>query len=251
MKDPDTAARHHFVLVHGSWMGSWCWDALADRLRSRGHVVDTPDLPGRSRTAATPPFTLDDYAAVVEACVRAADRPVILLGHSFGGIVATQAAERVSDDVHTLVYLAAFVPRPGAGLAELASIPEFASSLALKHAVNDAVEGTQTLPADVAPQVLFNQVATPLAERLSARLVPESLGPLTSTPVVTAAGAGSVDRVYIECTHDHAIPLNAQRAMAAAAGINAVSTIDSDHSPFVSQLDSRVDHLDLLGYPTP
>ena len=90
-----------YVLVHGAWHGSWEWEQLTPLLEAEGHRVIAVDLP---RT------TLEDNADAVRAAVESAGEPVILLGHSAGGMWITQAAEYVPDRIATLVYCAAFLP---------------------------------------------------------------------------------------------------------------------------------------------
>ena len=102
-----------FVLVHGSFHGGWCWDAVAARLTAAGHRVAAPDLPGRGADAATlAALSLDDYAARIAEVVAAQAEPVVLVGHSMGGLVAQETYFRHPELVKALVLTftsAAFV----------------------------------------------------------------------------------------------------------------------------------------------
>ena len=113
-----------FVLVHGAWHGAWCFDALARDLAAAGHEVDTFDLPGHG-SDATPhdEVTLDTYAQRVAEVIGQDGEPVVLVGHSMGGIVVTQAAELVPERIARLVYLTAFLPKDGESLQYLAGLP--------------------------------------------------------------------------------------------------------------------------------
>ena len=111
----------HFVLIHGAWHGAWCWYKLAAVLRAAGHMVTCPDLPGHGvdRTP-TADVTLASYVGRVVEVLDAALEPVVLLGHSMGGAVVTQAAEERPDRVRHLVYLAAFAPGDGQSVFQVA-----------------------------------------------------------------------------------------------------------------------------------
>lgn len=106
----------NFVLVHGAWHGGWCWRAVAQRLRAAGHDVFTPTLTGLGERAhllradtglAT---HIDDLCAVL-ASEELED--VVLVGHSFAGLVISGAADRLPQRLRRLVYLDALVVDSG------------------------------------------------------------------------------------------------------------------------------------------
>jgi pimeloyl-ACP methyl ester carboxylesterase len=110
-----------YVLVHGAWHGSWCWEKVVPLLSQAGHQVETLDLPGHGQDRT--PFreiTLAAYTKRVCATLDAQAEPVILVGHSMGGIVITQVAEERLEKIQTLVYLTAFLPQNGESLLQLA-----------------------------------------------------------------------------------------------------------------------------------
>ena len=105
-----------FVLVHGAWHGGWCWRFVAPMLRRAGHEVFTPTLTGLGDRAhlERPGIDLDLHVQDVVALLETEDlRDVVLLGHSYGGMVVTGAAERCAGRIRRLVYLDAFVPENG------------------------------------------------------------------------------------------------------------------------------------------
>jgi pimeloyl-ACP methyl ester carboxylesterase len=94
-QEAGTAGRTtHFVLVHGSWHGAWCWEKVTPLLEAAGHVAVAVDLPGHGEDR-TPPgdVTLSDYTDRICDVVAAQSGPVVLVGHSMGGGAITQAAE--------------------------------------------------------------------------------------------------------------------------------------------------------------
>lgn len=106
-----------YLLVHGAWGGGWVWDDLAERLDKAGQQVGVVDqLP----SAGTDPSSLGDLTADTEKVRRmldALDEPVVLVGHSYGGMVITELADHPK--VRHSVYLAAFWPQRGQSLLDL------------------------------------------------------------------------------------------------------------------------------------
>ena len=97
-----------YVLVHGAWHGGWCWAKVARLLRDAGHEVYTPTLTGLGERAhlATPDVDLDTHITDVENLLRYEDlHDVVLVGHSYGGLVVTGVADRMPERVKQLVYV--------------------------------------------------------------------------------------------------------------------------------------------------
>ncbi len=111
-----------FVLVHGSWHGGWCWERLTPLLEAAGHAFYTPTLKGLAERAdeATPDVGLMDHVDEVAALMESEDlREVVLVGHSYAGMVITGVADAVAERIATLVYLDACVPEDGQGVMDI------------------------------------------------------------------------------------------------------------------------------------
>src|SRR5262249_36325421 len=107
---------HAFVLVHGGWLGGWCWRRVADRLRERGHVVFTPTLTGLGERShlLSAGIDLDTHIADVVNVVKWERlNDVVLCGHSFSGFVISGVAEQIAPAIRSIVFLDAFVPSDG------------------------------------------------------------------------------------------------------------------------------------------
>ena len=105
-----------FVIVHGAWGGGFSWARIRRMLAAEGHEVFTPTLTGLGERAhlASPDVDLATHIQDVVAVIETEDlRDVILLGHSYGGMVVTGAADRVADRLAHLAYLDAFAPLDG------------------------------------------------------------------------------------------------------------------------------------------
>lgn len=121
-----------YVLVHGAWHGGWCWRAVARSLRADGHEVHAPSLTGLGdrRHLAAPDIDLDTHVMDVVHLLEMEDLTgVVLVGHSYGGMVVTGAADRAHPRIRSLVYLDAFVPEDGRTLLDYV-VPERAARMA-------------------------------------------------------------------------------------------------------------------------
>jgi pimeloyl-ACP methyl ester carboxylesterase len=101
-----------FVLVPGGWYGGWVFEAVERPLLARGHHVRSVTLSGLGEQAA-PAANLSTHVADAVAHLKASDQPVVLCGHSYGGMVITGAADAMPEKVRALVYLDAYVPADG------------------------------------------------------------------------------------------------------------------------------------------
>ena len=189
-----------YVLVHGAWHGGWCYRDVAAALRAQGHRVFTPTHSGvgerfhQSREGITLETHVRDVAGVIEA--EELD-DIILLGHSYGGMVITCLADRMPEKIRSLVYLDAFVPEHGQSLIQLldiALVPEAAAQFKLAFR-GAAAEGNCGLMQPI-PSAAFG-----IAERnqgwVDRRCRPQALATF-ETPALLGAGIGKVsERHYI------------------------------------------------------
>ena len=134
-----------FVLVHGAWHGGWCWQRVTDRLTARGHRVFAPTLTGVCERSHlnSPSVNLSTHISDVLNEIQWKDLDnVVLVGHSYGGMVITGVAEQLASKIASIVYLDAFVPKDGQSLVDQGGKAEagpFTAPIsASRFAVNDA-----------------------------------------------------------------------------------------------------------------
>ena len=118
-----------FVLIHGAFHGGWCWRDVAHTLRREGHRVFTPTLTGLGERAHlfSTAIGLDTHIQDIDAVLKWEElNDVILVSHSYGGLVATGAADRRGDQIDQLIYVDAYVPIDGGSFidARLDRTPE-------------------------------------------------------------------------------------------------------------------------------
>ena len=114
----------NFVLVHGAWCGGWVWRDVADILRSAGHDVFTPTLSGMGERAhqLTGDINLRTHIQDIVSVIEYERlKEVALVAHSYGGMVATGVADRITDKIDALIYLDAALPEDGQMMLDLVS----------------------------------------------------------------------------------------------------------------------------------
>jgi len=239
----------YFVLIHGAAHGGWCWHKLVPLLEAAGHHVLAPDLQG----LGADPTPVDDLSLelwtdrLIEL-VRAQPEPVVLVGHSRGGLLVSTVAERVPDLVKRAVYLTAFLLGDGQTLWQEASTD--LDSVIPANLVPDERAGTWTIRKEVVIDGFYGDCSAEDLDFVFPRLRPEPLFSLHTPIHVTPERFGRVPRHFIECLNDRAITLSAQRRMQAAWPCARVFQLATSHSPFLSAPDRLVEVL-LAGEATP
>lgn len=141
-----------FVLVHGAWHGGWCYSRVAERLRQQGHHVVALTLSGLADRShlLSPSIRLQTHVDDVANLLRWEDlSDVVLVGHSYGGMVITGAAEALAPRLKAIVYIDAFVPSSGQSLLDL-------SPPALRSRLDKLAAGSGGLYLDPIPAKAFN-----------------------------------------------------------------------------------------------
>jgi pimeloyl-ACP methyl ester carboxylesterase len=217
------------ILIPGAMHGAWTWDRVTPLLEAAGYRVIAPDLPGMGPQPgiASADVTLAGWADFVADLVRGVDGPVILAGHSRGGLVIGEAAERVPERVAGLIYVTAMIVLPGQTGMQAGRDP----------AAQPPPDGAASPPAfspERAKAIFYNCCTPEDADWAVARLEAEPPAPLHTPAGVTWARWGQVPRGYVECRQDQTLSLARQRRFQAAAPCNPVIALDTDHSPFLS-----------------
>jgi pimeloyl-ACP methyl ester carboxylesterase len=214
------------VLVHGAWADSSGWNKVTRGLQAKGYKVLVP---------ATPLRGLRSDSRYLAAFLR--DRttgPVVLVGHSYGGAVITNAA-RTDKDVKALVYVNAFVPDKGDSVLGLLD-PEHALDPAdlfdfVRYPGAREGDFDLYLKQEVFPNAIANGISAKTAKAMAAAQRPVTLSALTATS--GAPAWKSVPSFYVLGTEDHIVPVALQRSMAEHAGAE-VTRVRSGHLPMIT-----------------
>ncbi len=212
------ATRPTIVLVHGAWAGPSGWDEVVAALHKDGYNTAAPTLDLMS---------IAGDVAIVRAALDNIGGPKILVGHSYGGIVISNAATGRSD-VLALVYTAAFVPDTGDTIPSLGQ--GFVPSEAFNHLVFTGVPGASPVLIDPAffPQFFAQDLNPKLAATLNA-----AQRPLNLQILGTPSGPGAWHTLpswYAVSGADRMIDPAEERSMAQRAGATIVQFDDASHA---------------------
>ncbi|EQB13431.1 alpha/beta fold hydrolase [Sphingobium lactosutens] len=234
----------HIILIPSAFHSGQCWNRVVPLLEAAGHVVFAPDLPGTGQDGLNPAdVDLATWAEFVADLCRAVPEPVIVVGHSRGGIVISAAAELVPDRISRLVYVAAFIIPSGQSLFGAISAMGPMTQMPFEVSPDGRVA---TFAGGGARGIFYSQIDQEQADAQAAHLRPEPLLPSTTPLSLTEACFGSVPKAYIRTTKDDLIPPAAQEAMARAAQCEPIIPIDTDHSPFFSAPEQLAELIDTI-----
>jgi pimeloyl-ACP methyl ester carboxylesterase len=236
-----------FVLVHGAFVGAWCWEPLLGPLEAAGHTVETLDLPGSGDDdTPLPEVTLGAYADQVCAVLGERPEPAVVVANSMGGMAATQAAVRCPERVASMVYVAAFLPQDGQSLLDLTRLPEGRDDQVQANLVVHGEPPVATMPAEAARQAIYASCSDEVAAWAIERRGPQAVAPFAEPAAIPDGALDDIPRSYVLCKRDRAIPPALQRRMLQQAGCTEVVELDTDHVPHLSATDELAEVLDRL-----
>jgi len=230
----------HFLLIVGAMHGAWVWRRIVPLLEAAGYAATALELPGmgEDRSVAPGDVTLAGWADFVADAVRASPAPVILVGHSRGGVVIGEAAERVPDRLAGLVYVTALIVPPGRTAFQTMQVDPAAYVTGIS--VRD---GAMTATPEMVVAGMYHRCTPAEAAEAASRLCPEPYASFSTPAGVSWERWGRVPRAFIECEDDRSLPLALQRSMQIEAPCDPVIRIDADHSPFFSASGALADAL--------
>lgn len=193
-----------YVLVHGAWHTGAELEAVAREMRAAGHTVHCPTLAGNRAGDDRAAIGLADAVASLVRFIEDADlRQLRLVGHSYGGMVLSAAAEALLPRLARLVYVNAFVPQPGECLTDLVP-PHYK---ALFDGIAEASGQAVMLPFEIWREVFINDADLALARSAYERLNPHPYRSFTEPAVMAQPMAVlAVGKSYVNCVLDVALP---------------------------------------------
>jgi pimeloyl-ACP methyl ester carboxylesterase len=214
------------VLVHGAWADGSSWDGVTRRLQHHGYTVVVPAVPLRS---------LSGDAAYIASVLQSIKGPIVLVGHSYGGAVITNAAAG-NGNVKALVYVDAFVPDVGESVLALAA-KNPGSGLPAAITEVPYQQGAQGSGLDVYIKAAdFRSVFAGDVPAGQAAIMAATQRPVTLAALSEKSGAAAWKTIpswYLIGRRDDAIPPATQEYMAHRAHSRTVS-IDASHASLVS-----------------
>jgi pimeloyl-ACP methyl ester carboxylesterase len=208
------ATKMNIVLVHGTYVDGSSWSKVIPILQNAGHKVIAVQLPLHS---------LADDIATVKRAIDLVGAPVILVGHSYGGIVITNAAYNNSN-VKGLVYIAAFAPEEGQSLGNFVDLKKFPKGLLVFDK-----GGFVYINPDA-----FGQVIAQDADPAQAKVIAAAQKPFNQSILAEKSGPPAWKQLpswYQVSENDHAIPPDAERLFAKQINATTISLPSSHASP--------------------
>jgi pimeloyl-ACP methyl ester carboxylesterase len=220
-----------FVLVHGAFHGAWCWGPLMPLLDFPALAID---LPGRGRRPGDlGTLTAEDFARAALADIdRCGPAPIVLVGHSLGGLTVPRIAAAIPDRIAHLVFISTISPPPGkSALDVLNNADAFEKSL------------EKGLPDSVAKKLLCNDLDDAHTAFVLAHLTKEAPR-VASAPV--PALPDTIPRTFVSLTQDNCVPMGLQKRYIENLQPVTVETLDCGHSAMISQPETIADLLNQI-----
>jgi pimeloyl-ACP methyl ester carboxylesterase len=244
-----TSSKPIVVMVHGAFHWGGCFGKVANLLAQHGYPVAMPD--NRSHGYDPTPYSavkdMADYCAQAEHIVATAKSPVVLLGHSLGGVTLSYLGEKYPHKIRRLIYLSAIMcpngesvfsymaahKDPGTGLPPIFDDKGPSDGVALK--INET---------ELVRTVFYNDCSDHDVKVAMANLNPiNPIAPFQRKTEITPGRFGSVPRAYIECSEDNAVTPALQRKLQADVPGAVRVSMTSSHSPFLSQPEALAKHI--------
>lgn len=223
------------VLVHGAWHGPWCFDKVVEGLEARG--VPSLCVDRRRGDPLVGADDSDENERMVREQMAGIEGPIVLLGHSFGGVAITTAA--LDDErVKHLVYLAAIMPDAEGGMPASLVSPDTVGAI-VPHE-----DGTSTVRDEVIQPLFYHRCSDEDVDRAKSLLVPDDMHGTAPPPRPRALAYERIPTTYVVCTEDRCLTPEGQREQARRA--TRVAEWPTDHSPFFSRPELMIDLLDSL-----
>jgi pimeloyl-ACP methyl ester carboxylesterase len=227
----------NFVLVHGAWHGAWVWSRVLPLLRVSGHSAHAVTLTGVGERAhlLSREISLQTHISDVVHFIEAEElQDVILVGHSYAGMVVTGVADRLSHRLHHLVYLDASIPKPGEAWGD-------------KHAqatrsARIAAAAAHPLNALTPPDASIFGLKGGDADWVNRRQTPHPFAPYTEPLQFDMARLGAVPRTFIDCVNPPLATINTSRERARSSATwsghwlpkSKLVVMNTGHDPMVS-----------------
>lgn len=221
-----------FVLVHGAWHGGWCWQRVASRLRAAGHVVYTPTLTGLAdrRHLLSPQVNLDTHIQDITQLIDAEElTQVVLVGHSYAGIIISGVADRLPKPLSHLVYLDALLLENGRSIFSSFSKDVVAQRL---QAIRETGAGVGAVAAF--PPSAFGVHDAADAAWVARRLTPQPVGTYLQPLILEAPLGNGVPKTYIDCTREPMANLAAGKARVRQDSSWTLRSLDTGHDAMVT-----------------
>ena len=231
------AQKPTIILVHGAFQdGNSTWSRVKPDLEKKGYKVVAINLPGRNGDGADlKQITIDLYRDTVLKAVSAESSPVVLVGHSFGGITISNVAESAPDKIKALVYLSAYLPTDGQSMVALAQTDRDSYLSKPGNLVLAPDYSVASIKDDQKAEIFGNDADGADRDAIAKSLIPEPAGPQGTSVKLSPDRFGRVPKYYIETTLDHTVSPFLQEQMIARTKLVKTTKIKAGHAAYITQ----------------
>jgi pimeloyl-ACP methyl ester carboxylesterase len=237
------------VMIHGAWQGSWAWAGIIPKLEAMGFRCHAVDMPGNGSDATKPKdVSMAMYMAYLRGLLDGIGAPVIVLGHSSGGIIASQLGELEASRVQGIIYIAGMMLPSGMKFAEL--VGEYAkkdtAALGIVPHLAWSRDGeTSTVKPGAARKIFYQDCSAAKASAAAKQLRPHPQRGRDIAAHLTKGRFGKIPRAYIEAKQDQSVLHKMQRRMQKLVPGARCYTIDTGHAPQLARPDELAKILSL------
>jgi len=243
-RQPSSSSRPKtFVLVHGAWVGGWCWAHVARGLRAMGHNVTTPTCPGvgELRHLLTADINLSSYITTIENHIISEGlQDVVLVGSGFSGVVISGVADRIPQALSYLVFLDAMVLESGRSVfeAQPASV------------TNKRIEEVKRVGNGIAippPALASFGIKDPAMKKwVAERISSQPVGTYTEKLILKNPIGNGVPKTYIDCNATEFPPLAAVKKALRSQPSWEVRTLATHHDPHLTEPGVLINFLNTI-----
>ena len=220
-----------FVFVHGAYHGKWCWDQIIPNLEEHGYKAVAIDLSAHGNdTTKIEEASLSLYVDKVVGIINKIDKPVILVGHSAGGMTISGVAERIPEQIRALVFVSAVIPRNG---ETLLTVEDPNPSGIQFYEISE--DGSFATVSPEMGETVFYHDSKEDPSTYVGRLNPEPIAPLTTPIELSQQRFGSIPRYFVECTKDRVLSIDLQKLWQQRSPCKQVYTMETGHLPFLAK----------------
>ena len=225
----------HFLLIHGSWHGAWCWHKIVPRLHAAGYTAEAIDLPGRGRAPKTAPLVSLNSMVDSARAALPADRKTTVVVHSRYGVLASQLAEIAPEQIERTIYLASFMLPDGKSVADYFQTDR--DSRLGPYVDINRLGMWDWLRPEAYRECLYHDCDDDDNALAASLLCREPLRPAIGRLRLSEDRYGRVPRAYIRLMRDRAVSIGLQDRLIEETGADRVESIDSGHSAYFCKPD--------------
>ena len=235
----NAAEKPTVVLVHGAFEDAQVWQGVKQGLKADGYDVVAVNLPGRpSSPLPVNQVSLDLYRETVLQAMTSIKGPVVLVGHSFGGVTISNVAESVPAKVKSLVYVAAYLPKDGESLFTLATSDK--DSKVGPHLQIQKDKGIASVDYSARAELFANDAPPEIKKVIPDLIIDEPVAPLATPVHLTAQHFGKVDKMYVHTAKDEVVSPSLQKKMVEQTPVRQEVTLNTGHTPFITDVPDLV-----------